>query len=128
MNKITPKEKFKIMNDLSLAVSCACEKAVYYETESDKQVKQEIANHFIRENLKVKKHKYYKVDDRIKLKHLHLTKDAVILIGGKYLYVKGENYYTFEDININERVVSIWFLSEEDAKILSRTKRVSKKL
>lgn len=117
MNKIIPKEKFKIMNDLSLAVSCACEKAVYHETESQKQVKQEVANHFIRDNLSVKKHKYYKTDDRVKLKHLHLTKDAIILIAGRYLYIKGENYYSFEDIDVNEKVVSVWFLSEEDVKI-----------
>lgn len=115
MEKITPREKYAIMNDLSLAVTCANRKPVYYDTESDKQVKQTEANKFIERYLNIKKYRYYKVDERIKLKHLHLTKDAIILIGGTYLYVNAEKYYYFDDIDVNEKVVSIWFLSTDDA-------------
>lgn len=115
MEKKVPKHKYSIMNDLSLAVSVAAEKPVYFDTESDKQVKQSVANKFICEHLKVKKHKFYGVDDRFKLKHFHVTQDAIVLIGGKYIYVKGENYYSFDDIDINEKIVSAWFMSETDA-------------
>ncbi len=71
-------------------------------------------NRFIRDNLPIKKYKYYKRGERTVLSDLLQgnTQKAIVLVLGHYVYAEGETYYSFFD-NDNEDVIAVWWLKED---------------
>jgi len=66
-------------------------------------------NRYVRDNLSVAKRTDYKRGQRPKLKDLKVNGRAIVCVLGHYLYVDGEDYYSFFD-NHDDEVVAMWLL------------------
>lgn len=71
-------------------------------------------NRYIRSILPVQKKVYYKRTERPSLKDFlkNNNKRAIICLLGHYIYVEGENYWSFFD-NAEDLVVCVWWLKEK---------------
>lgn len=66
-----------------------------------------VANRYIRDNLKVKRRKDYRRGERPKLKDLHLEGKAVVCVYGHLIYLDHEDYWSFFE-NEEDDVVALW--------------------
>ena len=73
------------------------------------------ANKFIRANLPVKRRKDYKRGERPTLRDLNYDGKAIVCVLGHYIYLDGDDYYSFFD-NDNDDVVAVWELGDKKIK------------
>lgn len=74
----------------------------------------EAMNRFIRNNLLVRKRDKF-VQGQRPLLHEFLknnTECCIVCVKGHYVYVRGENYWSFF-YNDNDEVINVWYLREE---------------
>ena len=69
------------------------------------------ANKFIRANLPIKRRKDFKRGERPLLRDLHFTGKAIVCVLGHYIYLDGEDYYSFFE-NENDDVVAVWEIDD----------------
>lgn len=69
-------------------------------------------NKLIRTNIKVKKKQYLKKTERIPLENFleSNTEKCIICVYGHYIYVNGEDYWSFFP-NEKDKIVCIWYLT-----------------
>ena len=73
----------------------------------------EAGNKFIRQHLPVAKREYFKRGQRPRLGDILAgnKREAIICCYGHLIYADGESYYSFFE-NVNDDVVSVWWLKE----------------
>lgn len=69
-------------------------------------------NKLIRANFSVKKKQYFKRTERIHLENFleSNTEKCIICVYGHYIYVNGEDYWSFFP-NEKDKIVCIWYLT-----------------
>ena len=117
MVRITPSLDYEDLPCSMVAISCAkCELIEEKTSHANGYMTLNDNNAFIRKHLTIVKYKYYRRNERIKLKDLHIKGKAIVLVLGHYIYLKNETYWSFFD-NEDDEVVAYWLLPDNDKKV-----------
>lgn len=109
MIRIEPGRELAGLPCSNVAVSCAVGKTVIRETShQDGYMTLRDNNRFVRDNLAVKRYRYFKKTERPILRDLKLEK-AIVCVYGHLVYLEGDRYWSFFD-NENDSVVAYWEL------------------
>ena len=120
--RIEPKHKYHNLPCSYVGTGCAYEditkkeftNALPKDLRTDGYLTLDGANKYLRSIFKVRKKIYYKRTERITLGEFLLKNKerCCVLVLGHFIYVNGENYWSFFD-NENDMVVCIWYLEDK---------------
>lgn len=118
--RITPSNIYNNLPCSIVAVGCALgdeEGKIIKEVEGlkdDGYLTLDNMNRYIRSQLPVQKKEYFRKGERLLLGDFLMgnKRRAVVCLLGHYVYVDGENYYSFFK-NEYDEVVCVWWLKEE---------------
>ena len=121
--RITPPVKYDGLPCSYVGVGCAYEdinKTNFTEPlpeglRSDGWLKLEDMNRYIRHHLSIKKSVYYKRNKRITLRKFLATNTAkaCVCVYGHFIYVNGNDYWSFFD-NDFDKIVCIWYIKSNN--------------
>ena len=119
--KITPKSIYRDLPCSIVSVGCAVGEADERVLENAKGLKDDgyltldDMNRYIRSLLPIQKKEYFRKGERLLLKDFLSgnKRRAVVCLLGHYVYVEGENYYSFFDNDWDE-VVCVWWIKEKE--------------